>query len=258
MKKKLLFLIAFLFVSISCIYAYADIEVEEVEIKPLKKGDFIYESSYKVRFYDKGDYYIGTIKIKSTGDIKYTYEVPLFAMELDPSLEGDVQFIPMLVTDFAFKNDEIITIKAGGIHVFEFNINTYEVKCTSDKSRIFKYDVKTRKGICNPKERDAKVKQLFESDLKEIIEKGTRLKYTRTQPEKKKLVKVEDVIAVAETALFSIYGEANIKKQMPYKISRYKNKWYIHGSLPEGWLGGVFEIVIDAETSQIESYIHGK
>ena len=88
--------------------------------------------------------------------------------------------------------------------------------------------------------------------------KGTRLKYTRTQPEKKKLVKVEDVIAVAETALFSIYGEANIKKQMPYKISRYKNKWYIHGTLPEGWCGGVFEIVIDAETSQIESYIHGK
>ena len=255
MKKKLLFLIAFLFVSISCIYA--DIEVER-EVGPLKKGDIIYESSYKVRFYDKEDYYIGTIKIKSTGDIKYTYEVPLFAMELDPSLEGDVQFIPMLVTDFAFKNDEIITIKAGGIHVFEFNINTYEVKCTSDKSRIFKYDVKTSNGICNPKGRDAKVKQLFESDLKEIIEKGTRLKYTRTQPEKKKLVKVEDVIAVAETALFSIYGEANIKKQMPYKISRYKNKWYIHGTLPEGWCGGVFEIVINGETSQIESYIHGK
>ena len=100
MKKKLLFLIAFLFVSISCIYA--DIEVER-EVGPLKKGDIIYESSYKVRFYDKGNYYIGTIKIKSTGDIKYTYEVPLFAMELDPSLEGDVQFIQMLVTDFAFK-----------------------------------------------------------------------------------------------------------------------------------------------------------
>lgn len=255
MKKKLLFLIAFLFVSISCIYA--DIEVER-EVGPLKKGDFIYESSYKVRFYDKRDYYIGTIKIKSTGDIKYTYEVPLFAMELDPSLEGDVQFIPMLVTGFAFKNDEIITIKAGGIHVFEFNINTYEVKCTSDKSRIFKYDVKTRKEICNPKGRDAKVKQLFESDLKEIIEKGTRLKYTRTQPEKKKLVKVEDVIAVAETDLFSIYGEEHIKREMPYIIYKFEDKWYVLGSLPEGWVGGVFEIVINGENSQIESYIHGK
>ena len=45
---------------------------------------------------------------------------------------------------------------------------------------------------------------------------------------------------------------------MPYKILKYKDKWYVCGSLPEKTDGGVFEIVINGENSQIEYVIHGK
>ncbi len=83
-------------------------------------------------------------------------------------------------------------------------------------------------------------------------------KYTGSQPDKKKLAKIEDVIAVAEPALFSIYGDETVKKEMPYVIQKYKDKWFVHGYIPKNSLGGVFEIFIDAETSQIESVIHGE
>lgn len=83
-------------------------------------------------------------------------------------------------------------------------------------------------------------------------------KYTQAQPEKKELTKIEDVISVAENALFSIYGEERIKDEMPYRIYRVKNKWYVQGMLTEQTKGGVFQIIINAETSKIELISHGK
>ena len=45
---------------------------------------------------------------------------------------------------------------------------------------------------------------------------------------------------------------------MPYGILLLEDKWYVQGTLPENTEGGVFEITINAETSQIESVTHGK
>ena len=94
--------------------------------------------------------------------------------------------------------------------------------------------------------------------IKETIDNNQKYKYKGAQPEKKELSNIEDVITVAQNTLFPIYGEDNIKGEMPYNIYKFEDKWLVLGSLPENYLGGVFEIVINAETSQIESVIHGK
>lgn len=230
-RKKIIFVSQFL-IFVSSIYAK---RLPPPDVKPLSKGNFIYDSAHTGS--KNEDYNFGVIIIESTGDKKYTFVIPIYSVKVDKDLEYDVQWV--FIKSMEFKNDEIITIENERNQIFELNINTYEVKCISGKT-------------------DSNVKELFEDYIKEIIEKNKKYNYKGSQPEKKKLIKIEDVISVAENALYPIYGEEHIKHEMPYKILKYKDKWYICGSLPEKTKGGVFEIVINGENSQIESVIHGK
>jgi hypothetical protein len=65
-------------------------------------------------------------------------------------------------------------------------------------------------------------------------------------------------INVAESVLFSIYGEDNITKQRPYEVYLISKHWIICGTLPEDWKGGVFLIIIDARDSKIVKITHGQ
>ncbi|MCB2408039.1 NTF2 fold immunity protein [Hymenobacter lucidus] len=65
-------------------------------------------------------------------------------------------------------------------------------------------------------------------------------------------------ITVAESMLFKVYGKDNISRQRPYEAYLIDGFWYISGTLPEGWEGGVFEIILDAKTSQALALTHGK
>lgn len=65
-------------------------------------------------------------------------------------------------------------------------------------------------------------------------------------------------ITVAEPILFSIYGKDNITKQRPYEIYFIDNYWLITGTLPSGWKGGTFLIIIDSRNSKIIRITHGK
>jgi hypothetical protein len=65
-------------------------------------------------------------------------------------------------------------------------------------------------------------------------------------------------IGVAEPILFGIYGKDQISKQRPYKIYFIDNYWIINGTLPTGYLGGVFLIIIDSRDSKIIRITHGK
>ena len=134
-----------------------------------------------------------------------------------------------------FKNDEIITIVNEQNKVFEFNINTYEVECISEKT-------------------DSELNGLYRKYLKEFIKHSKKNKYKGIQPEKKKLSKIEDVIRVFEATVFSNYGEDKVKKGMPYIIFRYKDNWYVQSliKLKSDTDGLYFFIVINSETSQIE------
>lgn len=149
-----------------------------------------------------------------------------------------------------FKDDETITIVNEMDHTFELNINTFEVKCVDTENNVFSY----KENKCIP----GNINEIYEKKFEDFVNNNAKYKYKRTQPEVKKLTKLEDLVNVAEKVLIPIYGEESIKGEQPYRIKKYKEKWIVTGSLPEGSVGGVFEIVINAETSQVESLIHGK
>src|SRR5437762_11415059 len=57
----------------------------------------------------------------------------------------------------------------------------------------------------------------------------------------------QTAISVAEPILFKIYGKQNIVSERPYECYLVDGYWYISGTLPKGWVGGVFEIIIGAK-----------
>lgn len=218
--------------------------------KSVSKGNFTYCASYCTT--DDGQNFIGTIVVESKSVPKYEYEIPIYAIRLNKHLEGDVQWV--FIKKIKFENNSILTITNYEDDVFELDINTFKVECKSKPSRVFDFNIDTFKPDCDPKANDLTVKSLYEIEHKEKIKSNK--KYSGTQPQDKKLSKIEDVIALAEKTLFQIYGQETIRSEMPYKIFRYKNKWIVEGSLSEHSLGGVFRIIINADTSQIESVIH--
>lgn len=214
------------------------------EVKPITKGNFIYYASSD----GSNDYSFGTIRIEAIDEPKYFYRIPIYAIEEDTNLERDVQWIE--IKNMEFKDENTITIINEINHAFELNINTFEVKCVNTESNVFRYkDSKCISGNIN---------EIYEKKFEDFVNNNAKYKYKRTQPEVKKLTKLEDLVNVAEKVLIPIYGEESIKGEQPYRIKKYKEKWIVTGTLPEGYVGGVFEIVINAETSQVESLIHGE
>jgi hypothetical protein len=65
-------------------------------------------------------------------------------------------------------------------------------------------------------------------------------------------------IAIAEVLLFKIYSKKNITSEQPYEIYRIDGYWYISGTLPKGYLGGTFIIIINSINGVVIRLIHGK
>jgi hypothetical protein len=65
-------------------------------------------------------------------------------------------------------------------------------------------------------------------------------------------------VAVAEAILFNIYGKENIESEKPYEIHLENGCWHISGTLPKGYLGGVFSIVLNAQDGKAVVFPHGK
>jgi hypothetical protein len=68
----------------------------------------------------------------------------------------------------------------------------------------------------------------------------------------------ETSVNVAESILFDTYGKGNITKQRPYETYLVDNFWVIFGTLPKGYSGGTFLIIINATNSKIIRLTHGK
>ena len=66
----------------------------------------------------------------------------------------------------------------------------------------------------------------------------------------------ETAIAVAEIFLFRVYGKDKIMNERPYEICLVKNYWIIEGTLPEGYDGGTFQIVLNSLDGQVLRLIH--
>jgi NTF2 fold immunity protein len=92
------------------------------------------------------------------------------------------------------------------------------------------------------------------------------LKSSLTDTTMHNILKTETIIikdsltatTIAEIILFGIYGKGNITKQKPYEIYHINNYWLLTGTLPKGWKGGTFLIIIDDRNSQIIKITHGK
>lgn len=247
--KKILIVLFILLISTSICFA----DIAELKIpKPstLTKENFTYTADMKVS--SEANYFFGIIKVQSVKEPKYSYSSPVYAIKLDEHLEGDIQW--MFINKIEFKDNETISITDQKNHIFELNIDTLEVKCLNTNNNLFKFIHSGRRYECI----SGNVNALYEKDFNEFFTRNKNHKYTGTQPEIKKLTKLDDIVNTAEQALFQIYDEDQIKGEQPYNISKYKNKWIVQGSLPKDYVGGVFEIIIDADTSRIESVIHGE
>ncbi len=68
----------------------------------------------------------------------------------------------------------------------------------------------------------------------------------------------ETAIKVAVAVWTPIYGKDKIEKEKPYKAILKDGIWYVEGSLPEGWKGGVAEAEIAKDDGKIIRISHGK
>ena len=68
----------------------------------------------------------------------------------------------------------------------------------------------------------------------------------------------ETAIRIAVAVWSPIYGKEQIEKEKPYKAILKNGIWYVTGSLPEGWLGGVAEAEINKESGCIIRISHGQ
>jgi hypothetical protein len=68
----------------------------------------------------------------------------------------------------------------------------------------------------------------------------------------------ETAIAIAVAVWNPIYGKVNIEKKKPFKATLKGGIWYVTGSLPFGWAGGVPEAEISKDDGRILRVSHGK
>ena len=65
-------------------------------------------------------------------------------------------------------------------------------------------------------------------------------------------------IRIAEAVLIPVYGEQQIIHERPFHAKLVKNVWYVRGSLPKRWAGGVPEIEISKSDGRILYVMHGR
>jgi len=66
------------------------------------------------------------------------------------------------------------------------------------------------------------------------------------------------LITFIEPILFDIYGKNLILAERPYECFKIDKYWVAFGYLPQGKLGGTFEVVVDGSNAQIIRIIHEK
>ena len=63
---------------------------------------------------------------------------------------------------------------------------------------------------------------------------------------------------MAEAVAEGIWGEQTIRNERPYEVTDTPAHWIVRGSLPEGWKGGVFEVVLQKRDGAVVSASHGE
>ena len=95
--------------------------------------------------------------------------------------------------------------------------------------------------------------QAYRQTIKEALANKTKQVYVdKVIPDK------ETAVAVAEPILYKIYGRDHIIHEKPYNIKLFDGYWFLRGSLPEGWVGGTFSIILSAKDGRVIRLVHYK
>lgn len=129
------------------------------------------------------------------------------------------------------QNNVILCIKLGLLTVLAIIILSCNEGNYISSSRYKKEDLK---------------KELLDTTLHNTLNEMPAIRNTAT------------AVHVAESILFSVYGEDNIIDERPYEVQKLDNYYIINGTLPEGSKGGVFLLVIDSKNSRVVRLTHGK
>ncbi|TGE25138.1 hypothetical protein E5K00_08045 [Hymenobacter aquaticus] len=62
--------------------------------------------------------------------------------------------------------------------------------------------------------------------------------------------------AIAEQVVFSKYGRKQIVAQRPYEAYLVDGYWCISGTLPWGYVGGTFTVILNAATYRVAKVYH--
>jgi len=65
-------------------------------------------------------------------------------------------------------------------------------------------------------------------------------------------------IRIAEAVLIPIYGEAHLLHERPFKARLKDNVWYVEGTLPKHFLGGVAMVRLSKRDGRILYVMHGR
>jgi len=65
-------------------------------------------------------------------------------------------------------------------------------------------------------------------------------------------------VLIAEAILTPIYGADQIHNERPFRATLQGQIWFVRGSLPPGYDGGVAEVEISKDDGRILRVMHGK
>ena len=104
-----------------------------------------------------------------------------------------------------------------------------------------------------PEKRTFLGREVARQQLKEVLA-------LRTKPfARENLIKDSaTAVAIAEPILFNTYGREEILDQRPYEVYLIDSLWYLMGTIPDGYKGGGFEIIINSTDARVMSLRHYK
>ena len=91
-----------------------------------------------------------------------------------------------------------------------------------------------------------------------IIVHSQEMKKHNYKPKEGYIPDAETAIKIALAIWIPIYGKEQIEKEKPYKAILKDGIWYVNGSLPKGWRGGVAEAEITKDNGRIIRISHGE
>jgi hypothetical protein len=65
-------------------------------------------------------------------------------------------------------------------------------------------------------------------------------------------------ILLATAVASSVYGEEKILSEAPYEAYLIKGYWVVSGTIPVGYMGGGFEVIINARDGRVVNVTHFK